>query len=65
MKYIITPYQHNEIHSKDCGVLVSGKVSDEINYLVEKVKNLEDENAKLKEKIKNIWKEAEEFYLDD
>lgn len=65
MKFIISANQHNEIYSEKCGVLVSGKVSDEINYLVEKVKNLENENAKLKEQIKNIWKEAEDFYLDD
>lgn len=29
------------------------------------LEKLQAENAKLKEEIKNVWKEAEEYYLDD
>lgn len=28
-------------------------------------KKLRDEVAELKQKLKNVWKEAEEFYLED
>ena len=39
------------------------------NYVIAGYKKgideLEAENAKLKQKLKNVWKEAEEFYLDD
>lgn len=49
MKSIIGSNQHNEIYSDKCGVLVSGKVSEEITYLFDKVKNLETENAKLRD----------------
>lgn len=34
-------------------------------YKQKEIDKLEAENEKLKEQIKNIWKEAESFFLDD
>lgn len=65
IKMIISATQYNEIYSEDTGILISKYISEDINYLTVEVKKLQAENAKLKEKLLNVWKEAEEFYLDD
>ena len=49
MKFIVGTNQHNEIYSDKCGVLVSGKASDEINHSIDKINKLEAENAELKD----------------
>lgn len=48
MKFIVGTNQHNEIYSDKCGVLVSGKASDEIKHFIDKINKLEAENSKLK-----------------
>ena len=53
----------NNMGNKEMMRIVDLQKTAQIYYL--KCEELEAENAKLKEQIKNIWKEAEEFYLDD
>lgn len=48
-----------------CAVSFIAGFLDGIKYKQKEIDELIAENAKLKEKLSNVWKEAEEFFLDD
>lgn len=51
MKMIISATQYNEIYSDNSGVLISKKISADVDYMTEKCEKLKAENSKLREAL--------------
>jgi hypothetical protein len=64
MKMFISATQYNEIYSEKTGILISKKICDDVNYLAQKLKILQDENANLIKKISYALSIMKDNHLD-
>lgn len=60
----ISATQYNEIYSEKTGILISKKICDDVNYLAQKLKILQDENANLIKKISYALSIMKDNHLD-